>query len=702
MRWQLVSSLGFLAAGAASAAVVGQQDRRATAVTTSPGPTTGNAAPTKTQSGDAPAFTYDRHSFLLHGEPYVIVGGQMDPQRIPRAYWRDRLRKARAMGLNTIFSYVFWNLLEPEEGSWLGGGDGDDDNNDIAAYFRAAQDEGLHVVLRPGPYICGEREWGGFPYWLANVDGMRVRSREEGFMAAATRYLQRLAADLADLQVTRGGPLLMVQVENEYGSYGDDHVYTAAMRDVLRRLFEVPLYTNDGGVDWTLEGGAVPGVLAAIDGDPVSGFAARDRYITAPSMLGPLLDGEYYSTWADFWDADGKHQSAVGDAEKTAKLVADLDFVLSANNSISLYMFHGGTNFGFGNGAIWQAPGYSAIFTTSYDYGAPLDESGRTTALYDAFRDAITKYPHIADPATIPEPPPNLPLLEVDAFTLEPALPLFSPEVLGEPHYSDSSPPTMEALGQAYGFVLYEHKVTASSLSSAPNGSLSGTVKPGDRARDRVLVYVNSERVGVIDSTYERPAEVHVALREGDVLRLLVENLGRVDYWSRESGTPVSLEDQRKGIAGDVSIADAVLEGWDAYSLPLSKLPTLERSTDGPGPASPPFFYRGTFEIPADMNDPLIDRDPATLDTFLTILDGVKSVVWVNGFNLGRYWVVGPQQSLYLPGSVLKGPGEGSNEVVVLELEPVATSDKNDTGMVAFGSAERTWGNNPDPDNPAV
>ena len=134
----------------------------------------------------------------------------------------------------------------------------------------------------------------------------------------------------------------------------------------------------------------------------------------------------------------------------------------------------------------------------------------------------------------------------------------------------------------------------------------------------------------------------------------------------------------------------------------MSKLPTLERSTDGPGPASPPFFYHGTFEIPADANDSLIDRDPATLDTFLTIPDGVKGVVWVNGFNLGRYWVVGPQQSLYLPGSVLKGPGEGSNEVVVLELEPVATSDKNDTGMVAFGSAERTWGNNPDPDNPAV
>ena len=710
MRSQLVCSLGFLAAGTATAAVIvgGHEDPAApdSDDAGTPIPLLGNALSARTDSAAAPEFTYDRHSFLLHGEPHVIVGGQMDPQRIPRAFWRDRLRKARAMGLNTIFSYVFWNLLEPEEGQWLNEGE-----NDIAAYFRAAQEEGLHVVLRPGPYICGEREWGGFPYWLANVEGMRVRSREEGFMEAATRYLERLAADLADLQVSRGGPLLMVQVENEYGSYGDDHVYTAQMRDILLKLFEVPLYTNDGGVDWTLEGGAVPGVLAAIDGDPVSGFAARDRYITDPSMLGPLLDGEYYSTWADFWDADGEHQSAVGDAEWTAKLVADLDFVLSANNSISLYMFHGGTNFGFSNGAIWQAPGYSAIWTTSYDYGAPLDEAGRTTPLYTAFRDAISRY---FDPAEIPEPPPNLPLLEVEAFNLEPVLSLFSTSVLGEPTHSDSSPPTMEELGQAYGFMLYEHKVTSSSLPSS-NDTLSGTLQPGDRARDRVLVYVNDERVGVIDSRYEQPAAVNVTLRDGDVLRLLVENLGRVNYWSRESRTPVSLEDQRKGVVGDVTIGGTSIRGWDAYSLPLSSPPALEaESSDGahlaaPSSENPPFFYRGTFDVPTDANNTAPDVDPAIFDTFLTVPEGVKGVVWVNGFNLGRYWVVGPQQSLYLPGSVLKGPGEGPNEVIILELEPTtSTGDDNGNGsakgstFTAFGSSERTWGNRPDPDYPSL
>ena len=705
MRWQLLSYLGLVGAGTAVAtAIVGDLARRVTVNSDDADLSTllENVPPTTTQSAAAPAFTYDRHSFLLHGEPYVIVGGQMDPQRVPRVYWRDRLRKARAMGLNTVFSYVFWNLLEPEEGQWL-----NRDENDIAAFFGTAQEEGLNVVLRPGPYICGEREWGGFPYWLANVEDMRVRSREKGFMAAATRYLERLAADLADLQVTRGGPLLMVQVENEYGSYGDDHVYTAQTRDVLLRLFEVPLYTNDGGVEWTLEGGAVPGVLAAIDGDPVSGFAARDRYITDPTMLGPLLDGEYYATWTDFWDADGEHQSAVGDAERTARLVADLDFVLSANNSISLYMFHGGTNFGFGNGAIWQAPGYSAVFTTSYDYGAPLDEAGRTTPLYTAFRDAISRY---IDPADIPEPPLNLPLLEVDTFNLDPVLPLFSASMLGEPSHSDSSPPTMEKLSQAYGFVLYEHEVTPSSLPG-PGDTLSGILQPGDRARDRVLVYVNGERVGVIDSRYEQPVDVSVALRDGDVLQLLIENLGRVNYWSRESRTPVSLEDQRKGIVGDVTIGGTIIRGWDAYSLPLSSPPAFEASSGdanpaAPGPASPPFFYRGTFEIPGNETATAADIDSAIFDTYLTIPDGVKGVIWVNGFNLGRYWVVGPQQSLYLPGSVLRGPGGGPNEVVVLELEPTTNIDGNDnnnakgSGLTAFGSAERTWGNRPDPDYP--
>ncbi|KAI0849335.1 glycoside hydrolase family 35 protein [Daldinia vernicosa] len=623
--------------------------------------------PSTTQSAAAPAFTYDRRSFLLNGERYVIIGGQMDPQRIPPAYWRDRLVKARAMGLNTIFSYVYWNLLEPRQGQWVG----DKESNDIAKFFRVAQEEGLNVVLRPGPYICGEREWGGFPAWLSQVPGMRVRSSNDAFMAAAEIYLKHLASDLKDLQVTRGGPLLMVQVENEYGSYGEDHTYTQGLRNILLENFEVPLYTNDGGVDWTLKGGEVPGVLAAIDGDPRSGFAARDRYIHDPTELGPLLDGEYYTSGPDFWGSESPHNTAVGKPSQIQQYVDDLDYVLGANNSISLYMFHGGTNFGFSNGAIWK--NYTAVFITSYDYGSPLDESGRTTDMYFAFRDAIQKY---VPEGSIPEPPENIPLLEIGNITLSPVVPLF--DTLGNKTTS-VSPLTMEELGQDYGFVLYEHQVTA---------SLEGNLQPGDRARDRVVVYVNGTRRGVIDSTYNQPAQVSLSLQPGDTLQLLVENLGRVDYWSRESGTFVALEDPYKGVKGNVTIGSEVVNGWDVYSLPLDAPPTENKpSSNAITAGSPPVFFRGIFKIDISNN-----TDPAALDTFLEVPDGVKGNVWVNGFNLGRYWIVGPQQSLYLPGALLRSDAE--NEIVILELEPGAES------LTAFGSAARRWANYPDPDYP--
>ncbi|KAI0856265.1 family 35 glycoside hydrolase [Xylaria cubensis] len=639
------------------------------------------STPTTTASATAAAFTYDRTSFYLHGEPYVIIGGQMDPQRIPAAYWRDRLAKARAMGLNTIFSYVYWNLLEPSPGEWRNDRDkGSSESisgisNDVAAFFSIAQEEGLNVILRPGPYICGEREWGGFPAWLAQVPDMRVRSSNEKFMQAAEQYLVRLAADLQDMQVTRGGPLLMVQVENEYGSYGEDHAYTAGLRDILRANFEVPLYTNDGGVDWTLAGGEVGGVLAEIDGDPWSGFAAREKYITREDELGPLMDGEYYTLAPDFWGADNVHNTTVGRPSQIAQFVTDLDYVLGANNSISLYMFHGGTNFGFSNGAIWK--NFTASFTTSYDYGSPLDESGRTNELYFTLRDTILKY---VPPDTVPEPPANLPRLEIPEFELTPLVGLF--DTLGNATVNET-PLTMEQLGQEYGLILYEHTV---------NTTLSGTLQPGDRARDRVIVYVNGVKKGVIDSTYSRPAQVSVSLQPGDKVQLLVENLGRVDYWSRESGTFVALEDPYKGIKGDVTIGSAVLSGWSIYSLPLEAPPSPSSKNQARNnlttiaTGSPPVFYRATFD--AGRGD---ETSPALLDTFLSVPGGVKGNVWVNGFNLGRYWIIGPQQSLYLPGTVLKPVG---NEVVILELEPDAET------LTVFGAAEREWGNHPDPDYP--
>lgn len=597
----------------------------------------------------------------------------MDPQRIPSEYWRDRLSRARAMGLNTIFSYVFWNLLEPIQGTWTSS----EAANDIATYFRIAQEEGLHVVLRPGPYICGEREWGGFPAWLAEIPGMVVRSYNAPFLNVSRSYIERLAGDLRDLLVTNGGPILMIQVENEYGSFGDDHNYTAALRDILRANFEgMTLYTNDGGVDWTLEGGEVPTVLAEIDGDPSSGFQAREMYVTNPTELGPLLDGEYY-TWApDQWGSYNPHNTTVGNPADVEQFVKDLDFVLgNSSASISLYMFHGGTNFGFGNGALWQ--NRTTAFTTSYDYAAPLDESGRTTSLYSTLRSTIQKY---VPAGSIPQVPADVPRSTIPEFSLSPVTSLF--DHLGQPMFSEF-PITMEALGQSYGYTLYEH--TAAE-------QMTGVVQPGDRARDRVIVYVNNVRQGIIDSQYQHPLNISVSLNPADKLQLLVENLGRVDYYSRGNPYRNYLQDPYKGILGNVTVGDQILRNWDMYPLAMDDVSFAENSAQQYGSAVnagiPPILYYGSFSIEKPQNS----SNPASLDTFLAVPNGLKGAVWVNGFNLGRFWYVGPQQSLYLPGTIIN-PGQ-QNDVVVLELEPGLRNGS----MVAIGMADRMWGNNPDID----
>ncbi|KAJ9143052.1 Beta-galactosidase [Pleurostoma richardsiae] len=578
------------------------------------------------------------------------------------------------MGLNTIFSYIFWNNLEPTQGLWLS----EDPQNDVAEYFRIAQEEGLHVVLRPGPYVCGEHEWGGFPAWLSEIPNLIVRTNNTPFLEETQKYVVNLAetSGLADLQVSRGGPILMVQVENEYGSFGDNHNYTAAMRDILRESFEVPLYTNDGGVDWTLDGGEIPFVLAEVDGGSWA-LPARDEYVTNPTELGPLLDGEYY-TWApDQWGSYNPHNTTAGNADDVSGIVGDIAYHLgNASASISFYMVHGGTNFGFQNGAMWQ--NRTTVFTSSYDYGAPLDETGRTTDLYFKMREAILPF---VPNGSIPEPSANLPRASIDQFTLSPTTTLFN--VRGQ-KTTASSPLTMEALGQAYGFTLYEHTAAA---------KIEGDVQAGDRPRDRVLVYVNDKIVGVMDSQYQHPLNVSISLEPGDKLQLLIENLGRVDYYSRGNPYRNYVQDPWKGVKGDVTVGGEILTGWDMYSMQLDTLPSGKCSganATSPSLTDSPIFYKGSFIGPS-----MSHNSSMTLDTFIAVPNGIKGNVWVNGFHLGRYWLVGPQQSLYLPGCIVR-PGQ-LNEVVILELEPW---QMNSTSMVAYGTSERFWGNNPDPDCP--
>ncbi|CAL5869270.1 uncharacterized protein PFLUO_LOCUS3498 [Penicillium psychrofluorescens] len=598
-------------------------------------------------------FGWNNNTFLLHGKPYRIIGGQMDPQRVPHELWEDRLSKARAMGLNTIFSYVYWDQLERTPGSWDPSG-----NNDIARYFKIAQEQGLHVVLRPGPYICGEHEWGGFPAWLSEVPGMVVRTYNQPFLNATQSYIGRLAEQLGSVLVTNGGPVLMVQVENEYGSYGSNHQYVAALRDIITNAFGLPVYTNDGGEKSMLEGGQIPGALAETDGDPKTGFAARNTYVTDPSSLGPQLDGEYYITWLDQWASNNSFTTDAGDPAAIKSATSDLDWILSNNGSFSIYMFHGGTNWGFQNGADWGDS--LEPVTTSYDYGAPLDESGRTNDIYFAVRKTISS--HVgAD--SIPPVPKNKPLVTIPDIKLTPEASMF--DNLPMP-VSKQYPVNMEAIGQAYGMILYRHVVTS---------AVHGTLKTGDAPRDRVLVYVNGRRVGVIDSTYAAPSTVNLALKPHDVLDILIENMGRVNYGSL-------IVDQRKGIVGNVTVGSSLLPNWKIYSLPLDEPPSGSydhAKTTHISTCSGPVFFTGSFDV------------DTVGDTYLELPGWTKGVVWVNGINLGRYWIVGPQQTLYLPGVYLR---KNRNKITVLALEPTGNE-----GAVR-GITTRNWGNHPDPDAP--
>lgn len=276
------------------------------------------------------SFTWDRNNFYLNGAKYQIIGGQIDPQRVPREYWGQRLQMAKSMGLNTIFSYLYWHEIEKYQGQF-----DFTDRNDVAAWYQAVQDAGLKAVLRPGPYVCAERDWGGLPGWLSQISGMKIRSNNQAFLSASSSYLNKVGAQLQKYLVTNGGPILLVQVENEYGYVGNDMNYKKALSQSLSNVFPgVKQYTNDGS--GALQSGYLPGALSVVDGSgPKNAIPARDKAITDQSSLGPLMDGEVWITWFDSW---GPRNGHAGSADASG----DIDWMLSQGYHFSIYMFHGG------------------------------------------------------------------------------------------------------------------------------------------------------------------------------------------------------------------------------------------------------------------------------------------------------------------------------------------------------------------------
>jgi len=563
----------------------------------------------------AHTFTLGTGAFLLDGTPFQIIAGEMHYARIPREYWRHRLRMARAMGLNTIATYVFWNYHEVRHGVF----DFHSGNRDLAEFIREAQQEGLWVILRPGPYVCAEWDFGGIPSYLLKSPAVHVRSNDSRYQRAASRYIRALGEQLRPLLVTHGGPIIMVQVENEYGSFGADSAYKAATRRMLLDAgFDVPLFTADG--DDAFSQGGIPGVFVSATGERnYDSLAARTRPFN--HGMGPQMVAEFYPGWLTHWGEPLPSTPLSG-------FLSEYDSLLARGASVSLYMFHGGTNFGFTSGANYTKTMPIVPSMTSYDYGAPLSEAGWPTEKYYALRDVIRRHVSYA----IPDVPARLPVIAIPAFRLTQRADVFD-LAAHEPTVHAPDPLSFADLDQAHGYVLYRHRVAA-----AVDGDLAA---PG--LRDVAEVFVNGRHVATLDRrTKQFTAQVNVPA--GGRLDIFVENMGHINYG------PL-LVDDRKGIVEPVTLGGHRLTGWDMVRLPFDAPSALAGDTTR---AARPTVYRGSFTL---------DR---TGDTFLDLRDWHRGIVFVNGVNLGRYWRVGPQQTLYLPGVWLH---RGRNDVEVLDVE---------------------------------
>ncbi|MGE5833517.1 MAG: beta-galactosidase [Acidobacteriota bacterium] len=551
--------------------------------------------------------------FSLDGKPLQILSGEMHYPRIPREYWRDRFRKARAMGLNTISTYVFWNLHESSPGQFDFSG-----QKDIAAFIRTADEEGLHVIVRPGPYVCAEWDLGGYPAWLLADPELVLRSTDVRFTRPAERWLTRLGRELAPLLTRPAGPIIAVQVENEYGSFDKDKAYLAWQRDALVRagFGRALLYTADGDVQ--LPNGTLPDLPAVVNFG-TGGAENAFKRLAAFRPDGPMMTGEYWAGWFDHW---GRRHNTTN----TDRQGRELAWMLERGYSINLYMFHGGTTFGFMNGANIDNNRYFPQ-TSSYDYDAALNESGRLTLKYYTFRDIISRQLGQPLPAIPASPAP----IAIPAFTLTGVAPVWS--VIGRGTTVDR-PRSMETFGQGYGYIVYRTKI-----QSAFKGNL--VIRD---VRDYAQVYVNGALAGTIDRRLDED-RLAVEIPAGARLDILVENSGRVNFNK-------AIREERKGITQAVLLDDKEVTGWTVFTLPMAappQPPATRQTFTGAG------VYRGTFDL------------GITGDTFLDTRTWPKGTVWINGHHLGRFWNIGPQQTLYVPGPWLH---PGRNEVIVFSLSP--------------------------------
>lgn len=564
-------------------------------------------------------FALQESHFLLDGKPFQIISGEMHYARIPMEQWRYRIRLAKAMGCNTIATYVFWSHHETEEGHF----DFTHGNRNLKEFIEAVQKENMWLLFRAGPYSCGEWDLGGIPPYLLHIPDIRLRCMDPRYMTATERYLRTLAKIVKPYLITHGGPVIMVQIENEYGSFGNDRPYMKRLKAIWESEgVDVPFYTSDGATTYMLEAGTLPGCAIGLDPG-----AQQKNFDLAKKMNPgvPVFSSETYPGWLTHWGESWAHPD-------TANFFRQVRFLMDRKLSFNLYMFSGGTNFGFTAGANSGGRGYEPD-VTSYDYGAPVSEAGFPTEKYYKLRTIIGSYPAgINAQTTVPSPPEmiEIPEIKMDKYTA-----LW--DRLPEPVHS-VTPRPFEYFRHYYGFALYKTR-----LIGRKKGLLRIT-----NLHDYATVFLDGKYIGKID---RRLGEQSIRLPETEsgnpILEILVEGMGRINFG------PQLID--RKGITQRVTLNNMTLFNWEVYLLPMDAdfIRNLKKSagTDRPG-----IFFKGSFNLTQKAA------------TYLDLSGYKKGVVWVNGHNLGRYWDIGPQHALYCPASFLRA---GKNDVVIFDLHQI-------------------------------
>lgn len=567
-------------------------------------------------------FAIGKNTFLLNGKPTVIKAAEIHYPRIPEPYWEQRIEMCKSLGMNAICIYVFWNLHEqkPDEFDFTG-------NKDLAKFCRLAQKHGMYVIVRPGPYVCAEWEMGGLPWWLLKKKDIKLRTLDPYYMERVGKFMNAVGGELADLQITRGGNIIMVQVENEYGSYGTDKPYVSAVRDAVVKagFTDVPLFQCDWSSNFM--NNALDGLLWTVNFGTGANIDNQFKKLKEKSPDAPLMCSEFWSGWFDHWGR--KHETRDG-----ATMVAGIKDMLDRNISFSLYMTHGGTTFGHWGGA--NNPAYSTM-CSSYDYDAPISEAGWRTEKYHSLRNLLASY--LQPGETLPDAPADYPVIGIPEIKFEQVAPLF--KNLPAPKYAKDIQP-MEQFDQGWGSILYRTKL--------PQPVTAGTTLKITEVHDWAQVYADGKLLARLDRRRGEYTLTLPALKAGTQLDILVEAMGRVNF-------DKSIHD-RKGITEKVELIKSdrttELKNWTVYNLPVDYSFAKDKTYAKGTAQTMPAYYKATFTL---------DK---VGDTFLNMESWGKGMVWVNGHAMGRFWEIGPQQTLFMPGCWLK---KGKNEIIVLDLK---------------------------------